>query len=102
MIRPAEALSPLHADLAARDFAATPAAPARPRALRAMETADPEQEARAHLVLRLAADRLRELRDDGVTFGYIARMYDVPPETITRLYDDLVKSRGDLFRSRVR
>ena len=38
---------------------------------------DPEVEARNRLVRRLAADRLRELRDDGVTIGYMARMYGV-------------------------
>jgi hypothetical protein len=56
--------------------------------------ADPSHEARANLIVRLAADHLRELRDDGVTFGYIARMYDVPAETMQHLYDDLVRPRG--------
>lgn len=37
---------------------------------------DPAVE-QARLLRRLAADRLRELRDDGVTPGYIARMYGV-------------------------
>jgi hypothetical protein len=36
-----------------------------------------EGDARARLLRRLAADRLRDLRDDGVTAGYMARMYDV-------------------------
>lgn len=36
-----------------------------------------EEAARAALLRRLAADRLRDLRDDGVTVAYIARMYGV-------------------------
>jgi hypothetical protein len=36
-------------------------------------TAEPSQA----LIRRLALDRLRELHDDGVTMGYIARMYGV-------------------------
>jgi hypothetical protein len=39
--------------------------------------ADPADAARAKLLRRLACDRLRDLRDDGVTVGYMARMYDV-------------------------
>jgi len=38
---------------------------------------DPHAVEQARLLRRLAADRLRELRDDGVTPGYIARMYGV-------------------------
>jgi hypothetical protein len=34
-------------------------------------------DARARLLRRLACDRLRDLRDDGVTVAYMARMYDV-------------------------
>jgi hypothetical protein len=36
-----------------------------------------DDDARARLLRRLACDRLRDLRDDGVTVGYMARMYDV-------------------------
>jgi hypothetical protein len=39
--------------------------------------ADPADAARAALLRRLASDRLRDLRDDGVTVGYMARMYGV-------------------------
>jgi hypothetical protein len=39
--------------------------------------ADPADAARTRLLRRLACDRLRDLRDDGVTVGYIARMYGV-------------------------
>lgn len=44
------------------------------------------------LVRRLAADHLRELRDDGVTFDYIARMYGVSPERMEILFGELVPS----------
>lgn len=40
-------------------------------------TPDPAAEARERLVRRLAADRVRDLRDEGVTVAYMARMYDV-------------------------
>ena len=39
--------------------------------------ADPKDAARARLLRRLACDRLRDLRDDGVTVAYMARMYGV-------------------------
>ncbi len=68
-----------------------PADAARPRT-RPSDERDPAAEARTLLMLRLAADRLRDLRDDGVTFGYIARMYDVPTETIERVYGELIPS----------
>lgn len=38
---------------------------------------DGQDTERARLLRRLAADRLRDLRDDGVTVGYMARMYGV-------------------------
>jgi hypothetical protein len=61
---------------------ALPLAEQRPSALvtpirrLALETQDTT---RARLQRRLAADRLRDLRDDGVTVAYMARMYDVEP-----------------------
>ena len=90
MIRPVEALSATPAEAPVRDFDVS----ARRGALRAVDAADAEHEARARLIVQLAADRLRELRDDGVTFGYIARMYDVPADDMKHLYDDLVHPRG--------
>lgn len=39
--------------------------------------ADPADAVRARLLRRLACDRLRDLRDDGVTVGYMARIYGV-------------------------
>jgi hypothetical protein len=38
---------------------------------------DPSDAGRAGLLRHLAGDRLRDLRDDGVTVGYMARMYGV-------------------------
>jgi nitrogen regulatory protein PII-like uncharacterized protein len=49
-------------------------------------------EAEERLVRQLAADHLRELRDDGVTLDYIARMYGVSPERMQGLYRHLVPS----------
>jgi hypothetical protein len=60
--------------------AARPLAETRPAAsvtpIRPLAVASRDTE-RARLLRRLAADRLRDLRDDGVTIGYMARMYDV-------------------------
>lgn len=44
------------------------------------------------LVRQLAADHLRELRDDGVTLDYIARMYGVSPERMEILLGELLPS----------
>jgi hypothetical protein len=43
---------------------------------------DPREIASAALLRRLAADRLRDLRDDGLTTGYMARMYGVDREIV--------------------
>lgn len=45
------------------------------------------------LIRRLAADHLRELRDDGVTLDYVARMYGVSPERMEILFHELFPSR---------
>ena len=39
--------------------------------------AGPADAMHAKLLRRLAGDRLRDLRDEGVTVGYMARMYGV-------------------------
>lgn len=44
------------------------------------------------LLRQLAADHLRELRDDGVTLDYVARMYGITPERLEILYRELVPS----------
>ena len=53
----------------------------------------PEVEKRARLVRQLAADRLRDLRDEGLTLSRIARVYEVDPEDVEALLAELVPSR---------
>ncbi|HEX8394279.1 MAG TPA: hypothetical protein VF665_18185 [Longimicrobium sp.] len=55
---------------------------------------DPRAEEQARLIRRLAGDRLRELRDDGVTPSYIARIYGVELSVI----EDTMQSLGLLVR----
>lgn len=50
---------------------------------------DPQEAARAALLRRLAADRLRDLRDDGVTTGYVARMYGIDRAVLDELMAEL-------------
>lgn len=50
----------------------------------------PEPDAAERLVRRLAADHLRELRDDGLTVDYVARMYGVSAERMEILYRELL------------
>jgi hypothetical protein len=52
--------------------------------------AEPRETERDKLVRRLAADRLRDLRDDGVTLSYIARMYGVE----TGLMEEMIGELG--------
>jgi|GEM_PF-2493171 len=80
------------AESAAREMA-PPAAPARTILPLPVEDVS-EREAREDLVRRMAADRLRDLRDDGVTLAYVARMYGVDPETLERLSADLLPRRS--------
>lgn len=54
---------------------------------------DPTEPLRDDLIRRLAADRLRELRDDGVTRGYVARMYGVDPELLESVARELLPPR---------
>jgi hypothetical protein len=94
MIRGAESLTDRLAD-ARRERTPPPPARAAQLARALPKVAAPAAErARDQLILRLAGDRLRELRDDGVTFGYIARIYGVETEEITRLHDELIRPRG--------
>ena len=55
---------------------------------------DPRAEEQARLIRRLAGDRLRELRDDGVTPSYIARVYGVELSVI----EETMQSLGLLVR----
>lgn len=66
---------------------------ASPRPMRALPAGDAEPDPAGELIRRLAADRLRDLADDGVTLGYVARMYDVAPDHLERLRDELIPSR---------
>ena len=50
---------------------------------------DPRDVARAALLRRLAMDRLRDLRDDGVTAAYVARMYGVDRAELAHLMAEL-------------
>jgi hypothetical protein len=50
------------------------------------------REAREALLRRLAADRLRDLRDDGVTTAYVARMYGVERELLEEAMDEVLPS----------
>lgn len=63
----------------AHDRQTAPVTPIRPLPL------EPEETERARLVRRLAADRLRDLRDDGVTVAYMARMYGVDHELMEEM-----------------
>lgn len=64
-----------------------------PRPLRALPVALVEPDPTEQIIRRLAADRLRDLADDGVTMAYVARMYDIPPDQMERLRDELIPSR---------
>ena len=46
-------------------------------------------EVRESLIRTLALDRLRDLRDDGVTRNYMGRMYGVSGECMERLEGEL-------------
>jgi hypothetical protein len=66
---------------------------AAPRPIRALPVTTVEPDPTEALIRRLAADRLRDLRDDGVTMAYVARMYGVETTLIERLQGELVPSR---------
>jgi hypothetical protein len=57
-------------------------------------SADAAAEARASLLRRLACDRLRDLRDDGVTHGYVARIYGVERALLDEVMAELGLSAG--------
>ena len=48
-----------------------------------------ENDAWMELIRRLAADRLRDLRDDGVTVAYLARMYGVEQGLLEEVINSL-------------
>jgi hypothetical protein len=61
-----------------------------PALLRGRVPRAPEPEPVERLIRSLAADHLRELRDDGVTIDYVARMYGVSAERMEILYAELL------------
>ena len=63
----------------------TSVTPLRPRS----PEPDPREVARAALLRRLAIDRLRDLRDDGVTTAYVARMYGVDRTELAEVMAEL-------------
>ena len=71
-----------------------PSPTAAPRPLRALPVEEDESAAaRDALILRLAADRLRDLRDDGLTLAYAARMYGIDSAEMEALEADLLPWR---------
>lgn len=50
----------------------------------------PEMDPGERLLCRLAADHLRDLRDDGMTVDYVARIYGVSPERMEILPRELL------------
>ena len=63
------------------------------RSIRALPADDGEQEARERLIHALAADRLRDLRDEGVTLAYVAKMYGVETGEMESVEAELLPSR---------
>ena len=71
-----------------------PAAAPAPRSIRALPITEVQAvDPRELLIRRLAADRLRDLRDDGVTLGYTARMYGIDLAEMESLEADLLPWR---------
>ena len=78
------------AEVIAREIPALAPAPRPP--IRALPLVEVEPDPTEQLIRRLAADRLRNLADDGVTLAYMARMYDVPVDQLERLRTELMPS----------
>jgi len=71
-----------------------PAATPAPRPIRALPIDEVEAPDPRELVIRrLAADRLRDLRDDGLTLAYAARMYGIDTAEMESLEADLLPWR---------
>ncbi|HYJ79977.1 MAG TPA: hypothetical protein VEW03_10270 [Longimicrobiaceae bacterium] len=81
----------------AAELAALPPSPpaAIQRSIRALPVGDDDGErgARERLIHCLAADRLRDLRDEGVTLAYVARMYGVDAAELEAVQAELVSAR---------
>jgi hypothetical protein len=71
-----------------------PAATPAPRPIRVLPVVEEEvRDLRELVIRRLAADRLRDLRDDGLTLAYAARMYGIDAAEMEALEADLLPSR---------
>lgn len=81
---------PITAEATQRDL---PALAPAPRPMRALPIEVVEPDPAEPIIRRLAADRLRDLADDGVTLACMARMYDITPYQMGRLRDELLPSR---------
>jgi hypothetical protein len=65
-----------------------------PRNLRALPAEDGDGlSAREAVIRRLAGDRLRDLRDDGLTGAYIAGMYGLDAQEMEAITRELLPSR---------
>jgi hypothetical protein len=73
---------------------AAPASTPAPRPIRALPIEEVEvPDPRELVIRRLAADRLRDLRDDGLTLAYAARMYGIDSAEMEALEADLLPWR---------
>jgi len=71
-----------------------PTATPAPRPIRALPVEEVEvPDPRETVIRRLAADRLRDLRDDGLTLAYAARMYGIDAAEMEALEADLLPWR---------
>jgi hypothetical protein len=71
-----------------------PAATPAPRPIRVLPVDEVEApDPREMVIRRLAADRLRDLRDDGLTLAYAARMYGIDTAEMEALEADLLPWR---------
>ena len=73
---------------------APPTTSPAPRPIRALPVQEEEvSDPREAVIRRLAADRLRDLRDDGLTLAYAARMYGVDAGEMAALEAELLPWR---------
>jgi hypothetical protein len=79
---------------AAKAAYGAPSATPATRPIRALPKAEAEAaDPREQVIRRLAADRLRDLRDDGLTLAYAARMYGIEAVEMEALEADLLPWR---------
>lgn len=73
---------------------ATPTTTPAPRPIRALPVEEVEvPDPRETVIRRLAADRLRDLRDDGLTLAYAARMYGIDADEMAAIEAELLPWR---------